>query len=178
MWSGTLSFARPTAALPVFSGSQANEDVWEGSEESGSEDTSWISWFCSLPGHDYFCEVEEEFIEDDFNLTGLSTMVSYYQEALEMILDIEPEDESITEADAQAIESSAAVLYGLIHQRFILTRQGMQLMMHKYDQVQFGECPRVYCMQTPMLPCSLSDVRACRDLYHPPATRHQHLDGK
>ncbi|RKP27368.1 casein kinase II, regulatory subunit, partial [Syncephalis pseudoplumigaleata] len=148
---------------------------------------SWISWFCSLPGHDYFCEVQEEFIEDDFNLTGLSSMVPYYREALEMILDIEPEDESATEAEAQVIETSAAILYGLIHQRFILTRQGMQLMMHKYDQVQFGECPRVYCMQTPMLPCSRSDVPcvdtvrlycpSCRDLYQPPATRYQHLDG-
>lgn len=28
------------------------------------------TWFCSLPGHEYFCEVAEEFIEDDFNLTG------------------------------------------------------------------------------------------------------------
>ena len=28
------------------------------------------NWFTSLPGHDYFCEVHEDFIEDDFNLTG------------------------------------------------------------------------------------------------------------
>ena len=28
------------------------------------------NWYCSLPGHDYFCEVHEDFIEDDFNLTG------------------------------------------------------------------------------------------------------------
>ena len=30
------------------------------------------NWFTSLPGHDYFCEVHEDFIEDDFNLTGQS----------------------------------------------------------------------------------------------------------
>jgi hypothetical protein len=28
------------------------------------------NWYTSLPGHDYFCEVMEDFIEDDFNLTG------------------------------------------------------------------------------------------------------------
>ena len=28
------------------------------------------NWFTSLPGHDYFCDVQEDFIEDDFNLTG------------------------------------------------------------------------------------------------------------
>ena len=46
--------------------------------------------FCSLPGHDYFCEVAEDFIEDDFNLTGLNAMVPFWKEAMEMVLDVEP----------------------------------------------------------------------------------------
>lgn len=45
---------------------------------------SWISSFCSLLGHEYFAEVSEEFIEDDFNLTGLQTQVAMYKEALEV----------------------------------------------------------------------------------------------
>lgn len=45
---------------------------------------SWISSFCSLIGHEYFAEVSEEFIEDDFNLTGLQTQVAMYKEALEV----------------------------------------------------------------------------------------------
>lgn len=32
----------------------------------------------------------EDFIEDDFNLTGLSQLVPFYKEALEMVLDVEP----------------------------------------------------------------------------------------
>lgn len=31
----------------------------------------------------------QEFIEDDFNLTGLSAMVPFYKEAMDMVLDIE-----------------------------------------------------------------------------------------
>ena len=50
---------------------------------------TWITWFCSLPGHEYFCEVTEDFIEDDFNLTGLNTMVPFWKEAMEMVLDVE-----------------------------------------------------------------------------------------
>lgn len=45
---------------------------------------SWISSFCSLLGHEYFAEVSEEFIEDDFNLTGLQSQVPMYKEALEV----------------------------------------------------------------------------------------------
>lgn len=53
------------------------------STSSGSPE-SWISSFCSLLGHEYFAEVSEDFIEDDFNLTGLQTQVAMYKEALEV----------------------------------------------------------------------------------------------
>lgn len=53
------------------------------STSSGTPE-SWISSFCALPGHEYFAEVSEEFIEDDFNLTGLQTQVAMYKEALEV----------------------------------------------------------------------------------------------
>lgn len=52
--------------------------------------STWISWFCSLPGHEYFCEVTEDFIEDDFNLTGLNSLVPFWKEAMEIVLDVEP----------------------------------------------------------------------------------------
>ena len=97
--------------------------------ESGREGLTWISWFCSLAGHQYFAEVAEDFIEDDFNLTGLNFLVPFYKEALEMILDIEPQEDSLKIPDVSIVESSAELLYGLIHQRYILTRQGMQQMV-------------------------------------------------
>jgi casein kinase II subunit beta len=55
---------------------------------------SWIASFCSLVGHEYFAEVSEDFIEDDFNLTGLQSQVPMYKDALEMILDVEPSETS------------------------------------------------------------------------------------
>lgn len=51
---------------------------------SSATPESWISSFCSLLGHEYFAEVSEEFIEDDFNLTGLQGQVPMYKEALEV----------------------------------------------------------------------------------------------
>ena len=48
-----------------------------------------VSWFCSLKGNEFFAEVDEDFIQDDFNLTGLSAQVPHYEFALDTILDVE-----------------------------------------------------------------------------------------
>ncbi|KAL8397661.1 hypothetical protein RB594_004391 [Gaeumannomyces avenae] len=186
------------------------------SSSSGTPE-SWISSFCNLIGHEYFAEVSEEFIEDDFNLTGLQTQVPMYKEALEMILDVEPEDDEDDEeedeedeidesgdaggsrhhgerrhhsriaSDLSVIESSAELLYGLIHQRFICSRAGIQQMSEKYELGHFGHCPRTNCGMARTLPVGLSDIPgsgtvklfcpSCLDVYVPPNSRFQTVDG-
>ena len=181
---------------------------------------SWIASFCGLLGHEYFAEVSEDFIEDDFNLTGLQSQVPMYKEALEMILDVEPEDDEDEDeeeeeedeedevlgderppgyrragdrrhlriaSDLSVIESSAELLYGLIHQRYITSRPGIQQMAEKYELQHFGTCPRVNCNSCKVLPVGLNDspghetvklyCPSCLDVYTPPNSRFQTVDG-
>ncbi|QSS63804.1 casein kinase II beta 1 subunit [Histoplasma capsulatum] len=185
------------------------------SDTDGSPDT-WISSYCSLMGHEFFAEVSEDFIEDDFNLTGLQSQVPWYKEALELILDVEPEEDEEDEdddeedededallagdrlpgyrrtgerkhsrvaSDLSVIESSAELLYGLIHQRYITSRPGIQQMLEKYELQHFGVCPRVYCNGCKVLPVGITDTPgvdtvklfcpSCQDIYTPPNSRFQ-----
>ncbi|KAJ1664714.1 casein kinase 2 regulatory subunit [Coemansia sp. RSA 1813] len=154
----------------------------------GSTNPSWISWFCSLKGHEYFCEVPDEFIEDEFNLTGLGQTVNYYVEALDMIMDSEDEnDEPLDPDEIEAIDSSAEILYGLIHARYILTRHGLCQVADKYDNGDFGKCPRYCCNDTHVVPCGRTDIPerdsvklfcpSCLDIYSPPSSRYNNVDG-
>ncbi|KAF3968265.1 hypothetical protein CMV_007827 [Castanea mollissima] len=169
---------------------EESETDSEESDVSGSDgdDTSWISWFCNLRGNEFFCEVDDEYIQDDFNLCGLSSQVPYYDYALDLILDVDSSHGDIfTEEQNELVESAAEMLYGLIHVRYILTSKGMAAMLEKYKNYDFGRCPRVYCCGQPCLPVGQSDIPRsstvkiycpkCEDIYYPRSKYQGNIDG-
>ena len=169
------------------------EDEYESGSDSDSledeemEEVSWKQWFLSLRGNDFFCEVDDDYIEDDFNLTGLSSMVPFYDFALDVMLDVDISQENLSEDQRDVIDTAAEVLYGLIHARFILTARGMECMKHKFKDGDFGKCPRVCCGGFHVLPVGTSDVPRnssvhvycckCQDIFHPRSSKHVHIDG-
>ncbi|WJX60531.1 casein kinase 2 regulatory subunit, variant 2 [Trifolium repens] len=179
-----------SVTLPKNASDEESETDSEESDVSGSDgdDTSWISWFCNLRGNEFFCEVDDDYIQDDFNLCGLSSQVPYYDYALDLILDVESSHgDMFTEEQNELIESAAEMLYGMIHARYILTSKGMAAMLDKYKNYDFGRCPRVYCSGQPCLPVGQSDIPRsstvkiycprCEDIYYPRSKYQGNIDG-
>ncbi|KAK7532629.1 casein kinase II beta subunit [Phyllosticta citricarpa] len=154
--------------------------------ETDSDYTSyWRDWFISSRGNEYFCEIDEDYLTDRFNLTGLNTEVQYYQYALDLITDVF--DLDCDDDMREAIEKSARHLYGLVHARYIVTTRGLAKMLEKFKKADFGKCPRVMCEGQPLLPMGQSDISntspvklycaRCEDLYNPKSSRHASIDG-
>ncbi|EEQ36657.1 putative casein kinase II subunit beta [Clavispora lusitaniae] len=166
----------------------------------------WIQQFCEAFGHDYFVPVAQEFIDDDFNLTGLSSQVPYYREALYTILDyqVETADGNNSSAAAGAsggssggkrgdlpnkalLSHSAELLYGLIHARYITSKPGLTAMASKFERSEFGICPRYYCDGMHLIPVGATDIPGqetvrlycpcCSDIYLPSSSRYLNIDG-
>ena len=123
-------------------------------------------------------EEEEEEEEEDESLVG---------DRADRVGGRERRNHSRMASDLSVIESSAEMLYGLIHQRFICSRAGIQQMSEKYELGHFGACPRTNCEQARTLPVGLSDIPgedtvklfcpSCLDVYVPPNSRFQTVDG-
>lgn len=156
-------------------------------EDESSGDGGWIPWFCGLKGHEFFAEVEEEYIRDNFNLYGLRGRIQYYDHALEMILSSEaPDEDDLSDNEFLEIYRDATDLYGLIHARYIVSPRGLQVMREKFLKGAFGTCPRVLCDRQHVLPVGTSEelrtarvkvfCAKCEQVYSP-KSKHGDLDG-
>ncbi|KAK4987143.1 casein kinase 2 regulatory subunit [Elasticomyces elasticus] len=147
--------------------------------------TCWIQLFISSRGNEYFCEIDEDYLTDRFNLTGLNTEVQYYQYALDLVTDVF--DIEVDDDMREQIEKSARHLYGMVHARYIVTTRGLAKMMEKFKQGVFGKCPRVICDSQHLLPMGQHDTAnqsnvklycaRCEDIYNPRSSRHNSIDG-
>jgi casein kinase II subunit beta len=87
----------------------------------------FISQFIAARGNEYFCEIDEDYLTDRFNLTGLNTEVQYYQYALDLVTDVF--DMEVDDDMREQIEKSARHLYGLVHARYVVTTRGLAKMV-------------------------------------------------
>ncbi len=162
------------------------EDQSDNGYGNSDQKVTWIAWFCGLKGNEFFCQVEESFLQDSFNLTGLNTQVPCYDHALDMILEADSHD-TLSDEQQEMVENDSENLYGLVHARYILTARGLHVMCEKYRRGDFGRCPRVLCRNQCMLPVGMSDTTnqesvklycpSCEDVYMPKSSRHDHIDG-
>lgn len=164
-----------------------HDDVNEQFTDTSSDFSEyWIDLFLGIKGNEYFCDIDDDYIRDRFNLTGLNQEVSKMATLVDIITDMF-DIELQAEEHKDALEHNARILYGLIHARYILTHKGLNKMFEKYKNGDFGYCPRVHCQLHPLLPVGLSDqprinsvklyCAKCEDLYNPKSGRHAVVDG-
>ena len=144
---------------------------------------TWLSEFLEQPSSKYFVRIDQSYLTDSFNAFGLKQKMSMYQEAFDLI----SSNRVRKGADSQVVARQASVLYGMIHQRFLLTEEGISAMHKKYNNGVFPKCPRVYCKSVSCLPFGVSDQPGeytmklycpyCNDVYNMKDPVFANVDG-
>jgi casein kinase II subunit beta len=136
----------------------AGDGMFDSSSSDFSDDETCIEWLLSQEGNHILCRIEEDYIEDNFNLYGLNKIIPNFRESIRLLL-----------SDAQSVEGCLSAgwtgppyqhlldLYGLIHARYIVTTQGLNKMRRKFQNNVFGQCPDEKFGAFTVLPVGLSD---------------------
>lgn len=79
---------------------EENVDIDALSDDIAGAQMGWIQWFCSLEGHEFLAEIDEEFIKDSFNLYGLQALFpkDKFKTCIKMILSpLAPNEEDLAD---------------------------------------------------------------------------------
>jgi hypothetical protein len=151
--------------------------------------TPWVRRFLATCHRDVLLPVPKDYCLDNFNLAQLAPVVEHvgvtamtassdvpafssttaaaakpfpiYRAALQLIVQDDP---SLTEDTIpEYLQRAATALYLLIHQRYVLSPRGLDMVRRRFlvkpTQVDpiFGQCPRRGCCGMPLLPFGDSD---------------------
>jgi casein kinase II subunit beta len=149
--------------------------------------TSWVLWFLESPRGSIFIEIDEGYLNNNYNLYGIRQKVPHFAHALALIRGPYTPRERRPGEWASDIDDYGMCLYGLLHARYLLTDEGQQRMYVKYRADTFPKCPRMLCEGCRCLPYGSSDdigqseVRVfcpnCQDVYSVKDKRFTNMDG-
>lgn len=149
-----------------------------------------MQWFCSLEGHEFLLPLDRAFLQDKFNMVGLHTACEFPKDRVRKCMLLlmskqQPSEEDLKDEQFLMLNQDTSDLYGVLHARYIRSREGLALVYGKYQTGAYGYCPRAFCDKQKVVPNAMSDklrqnrvkvfCPKCEELYIP-QTSHR-LDG-
>lgn len=140
----------------------------------------WVDNFLSLPSSFVFVQIDANFIQESLTNESIISQLEHFEQAKDSILNNNNLDDEI-------IQQQAEVLYGLIHQHYLNTIEGMEKMLLKQKNKEFPHCPRLFCNKTICVPYGLTDTLKdktikmfcpnCQEFYNVSDERIAKIDG-
>jgi casein kinase II subunit beta len=106
-------------------------------------DTSPRSWLV---------DIDDYFLQSSVSYYDLNKKVSHCSRAAEIINGRSADNTAFTRSQIERFGTSVRRLYGLLHQRFVITEEGIQKLAAKVGNAVYGLCPRVACHQSKLIP--------------------------
>jgi len=129
----------------------------DSSSSDYSDEETAIEWILTQPGNQLLVRVDEDYIEDSFNLYGLNKVIPNFRDTVRLLLTTAEDAEICLEDDWIGPGYQTLLdLYGLIHARYLLTSAGMGKLRRKLTNGVYGTSPTH--PNERILPIGLSDI--------------------
>ena len=145
--------------------------------------TDWISDYCDSENIECLVYITKKFFREESNYSDLSKIVPNYETAIKILRNQCNKEIPFDEE----LDMCVLQLYCLIHQRFILTKRGMDDMFDNFMEGLYGQCPRIGCNGQKVLPYGVSNefgvghlmvfCPCCKDVYFPRDPILKKIDG-
>lgn len=139
-------------------------------------------YFDSSP-RGWLVEIDEYYLQSSVSYYGLSSVVPHCSRVTSIIKGRNVDVSEMTHEQVEKLAANCRLLYGLLHQRYVITEEGVRKLYQKYQRGVYGTCPRVACRHSKLLPMGLSQdighskvklwCPKCHDIYDSP----QDIDG-
>lgn len=155
----------------------------ESEYEYNSYASDWVGSFLEHEDIDWLANPDDFFLNDDFNMNGLSHEFNNYKLLIEILRGSQPGNISYS----QEVEKDVEKLFLLIHARYILTDEGIVRILGSFQEGEYGQCPRISCHGQKCIPygmspqpgvsCCLIYCPCCKDIYYSPNPQMRRIDG-
>lgn len=134
---------------------------------SSKRESKWVASFVSRRENKGLLHLPDTFIGDKFNYAGCENLLNEPLRTFDCINSIKPSNNFTSES----------TMYLILHQRYILSREGMADMYSVISKGFYGTCSRVGCGSTPYIPIGSTSkpgiqnmqvyCHNCKNLYIP-----------
>lgn len=100
----------------------------------------------------WLVDVDDYYLQSSVSYYGLNVYVQNYSRASQIIKGRRIDTSSMTKDQVASLVDSCKLLYGLLHQRFICSEDGMKKLYVKYQRGIYGKCPRSACNGRNLIP--------------------------
>ena len=114
------------------------------------------SMWMDTSSHSWLVDIDDYFLQSTVSYYGLNTLVPHCSRATAVIKGRPVDLSSLTRDQVERLAASCRRLYGLLHQRFITSEDGIGKLYKKYQRGVYGKCPRVACKGHHVIPMGMS----------------------
>jgi casein kinase II subunit beta len=100
----------------------------------------------------WFVEIDDYFLQSSVSYYNLQKKVTHFSRAAAIVRNDPLDISLLSRAQVARLGQSAHRLYGLLHERFLITDDGARKLQRKVASGTYGACPRLMCRGARLLP--------------------------